>query len=98
MQKRKGYEFEHGEIFQKAKDNDIALEINAFPNRLDLNCIGVREAIGHGVKLSIGTDAHSAEQLGYMRFGIATARKGWAEKKDIINTYSLEDLKKFLDR
>lgn len=98
MQKRKGYEFEHEKIFQKVKDSDIALEINAFPNRLDLNYANIREAVKYGVKLSIGTDAHSTEHLSYINFGIATARKGWAEKKDIINTYSLKKLKKFLDR
>ena len=72
------------------------MEINAYPERLDLNDVHVKAAINAHVKLSIGTDAHEASELRYYKLGIATARRGWAAKKDIINTYSVEDMLKQL--
>jgi DNA polymerase (family 10) len=68
------------------------LEINSFPSRLDLRDIHVRDAIKAGVKLTINTDAHNKDQLRFIEFGIATARRGWAEKKDILNALPLKRL------
>ncbi len=96
--RREGYEFDLQKVFDKAKERNVALEINAFPDRLDLDASKVRLAVENKVKLSIGTDAHSEEQLDFYKFGVAVARRGWAEKKDIINTYSVGKLKKFLER
>ena len=96
--KRKGYEFDLQKVFDKARERGIALEINAFPDRLDLDSDKVRLAVENKVKLSIGTDAHSTSQLDFYRLGIAVARRGWANKNDIINTYSIDKLEKFLKR
>jgi len=58
----------------------------------------IRKALDHKVKISIGTDSHAAEQLGYYTLGVGMARRGWARKKDIVNTYSISQFKKFLKR
>ena len=93
IQKRPAYEAGMEKIFDAAKDTNTSLEINSFPVRLDLKDVHVRNAINAGVKLTINTDAHNAGHLRFVEFGIATARRGWAEKKDILNTLPL---KKFL--
>jgi len=92
---RAPYEADLEKIFEKAANKGITIEINASPNRLDLNDANIRKAISYGVKFAIGTDSHNKDQLRYIDLGVATARRGWAEKKDIINTYSLRDLVKF---
>ena len=56
----------------------------------------VKKAIESGVKLAINTDAHTTDQLNLMEYGVYTARRGWARKKDIVNTHSLKQLKRFL--
>jgi len=98
LQKRQPYEVELDKIFDKAKETEIALEINASPDRLDLNDACVKEGISRGIKFSIGTDSHATGQLKQIEFGISVARRGWAEKKDIINTLNLDELKRFLNR
>ena len=92
--KREGYSLDFGQIFKAAKETKTALEICAYFTRLDLKDTDIRQAIENGVKLVISTDAHSANHLSMMELGIATARRGWAEKKDILNTRSLT---KFLE-
>jgi len=93
IQKRPAYEADMEKIFDAAKETNTALEINSFPIRLDLKDVHARNAINAGVKLTINTDAHNTSHLRFMELGIATARRGWAEKKDILNTLPL---KKFL--
>ncbi len=93
---RKGYELEWDKIFEAALKNNVALEINAFPTRTDLNDIHAMAAKDAGVMLSIGTDAHSTQHLRFLELGVYTARRAWCEKKDIINTLSLKRLKKKL--
>lgn len=94
IQRREGYQLDLDKIFKVAKETETVLEINAYPNRLDLNNINIKKAIDAGVKLSIATDSHNREHLSYIELGIAQARRGWAEKKDIINTQPLEKLLK----
>ncbi|MBU0759639.1 MAG: DNA polymerase/3'-5' exonuclease PolX [Candidatus Omnitrophica bacterium] len=89
---REPYELNFEEIFKVASDTSTALEINSFPQRLDLNDIYSRMARDTGVLIAVNTDAHLAEQLELMRFGIATARRGWLEKKDVLNTLSFDSL------
>ena len=91
IQRREAYQFDFNQVFKAAKENKTALEINAHFDRLDLKDTDVRQAIKAGVKLTIGTDAHSAYHFPIMELGIATARRGWAGKKDILNTRSLKD-------
>jgi len=85
-------------VFKKAAEKGKALEINAMPARLDLKDIHIRRARELGAKLLIGTDAHSPEQLDFMRFGVGLARRGWCQARDIINTWPLEEVKAFFKR
>jgi len=94
--KRDAYEVDVDELIDTAKRTGTRLEINAFPERLDLDDVHVRQAKDHGVQISIGTDAHSIQHFDFMRFGIATARRGWLEKKDILNTLAPQDVLKTL--
>ncbi|HOG16999.1 MAG TPA: DNA polymerase/3'-5' exonuclease PolX [Syntrophales bacterium] len=75
-----------------------ALEINAMPDRLDLNAAHIRQARDRGVMLAIGTDAHAADHLSLMRFGIGTARRGWCGPKDVLNTRRLGEVLAWLRR
>jgi len=93
---RDAYEVDLDEILKVAKINKIALEINAFPERLDLNDINCRKAKEYGVMISINTDSHITNQLDYMALGVSVARRGWLEPKNIINTKPREQIIKFL--
>lgn len=94
--KRDPYEIDIEQIIDTAKETDTFLEINSFPDRLDLNDVHTKLAKEHGVRCVLGTDSHSINHLPFIRFGIATARRGWLEKKDILNTYSVKDIEKIL--
>ncbi|MEY9929095.1 DNA polymerase (family 10) [Catenulispora sp. GP43] len=83
-------------VFEVAARTGTAMEINASPQRLDLNDEQVMAAKRHGVKFAINSDAHSTLALGNQRFGIATAQRGWLTKDDVINTWSLTRLRGFL--
>ena len=83
--KREGYELDWEKVFDFCLKKKIWLEINAHPARLDLPDSLVREAIKNGVKIIINTDLHAKEQVNLMPFGVSVARRGWAEKKDIVN-------------
>jgi DNA polymerase (family 10) len=96
INERPAYELDFDKILDKAKETKTILEINAYPERMDLKDVHARAAIRHGLKLSIGTDSHDAEQLRNYKLGIAIARRGWAEKKDIINAYPVKEMIKFL--
>ncbi len=85
-------------IFKAASSFNKALEINAMPSRLDLKDIHAQRAHELGVKLVLGTDAHSVEQLGVMRFGIGVARRGWCQSSHIMNTRPIEEVLAFLRR
>ncbi len=89
INQRPSYDFDFQEILKAAAKHKTALEINAHFDRLDLKDRLARQAIQSGVKLTIGTDAHAANQLHMMEFGIAQARRAWAESKDVLNTQSL---------
>jgi len=80
------------ELLRVAAETGTCLEVNAQPVRLDLDDVHIRRAIEMGVKLAINSDAHSVGGLDVMRYGVATARRGWAEAKDVINTRPLEEL------
>ena len=84
------------EIFHAAKENDVAVELNAQPDRLDLNDLHVFRAIEIGVKIAINTDAHSTEQLRFMRYGIDQARRGWLEKRHVLNAMTQPQFESWL--
>ena len=90
---RDAYDMNFEEVFKAAKDTNTALEINSFPQRLDLNDVNSRMAKEAGVKIVINTDSHVAEHLSMMKFGVAVARRGWLEKKDVLNTATFSKLK-----
>ncbi len=94
MGTRDAYELDFEEIFKVAKDTNTALEINAFPQRLDLNDINSKRAKELGAFIAIATDAHTIDQLDNMSLGVSVARRGWLEKKDILNTSPLQTLLK----
>ncbi|MCK4403422.1 MAG: DNA polymerase/3'-5' exonuclease PolX [Dehalococcoidia bacterium] len=82
-------------IFKAAVKNNKVLEINAMPDRLDLNDVHTFRARELGVKLAIETDAHSISHLGFMRFGVSVARRAWCEPQHILNALPLEELLAF---
>lgn len=96
IQKREGYQVDFEELFSCAKRTGTILEINSYPDRLDLNDFHIKKAIEAGVKLSFGTDSHAKNQLTNMEFGVSQARRGWAEKGDIINTMGYNEIREFL--
>lgn len=93
---REPYKINLKEVIQAAIDYGVVLEINAYPDRLDLRDIDAQLAKEMGAKLAISTDAHSTEQMELMKFGVFTARRGWIEAQDVINTRPLPELLKVL--
>ncbi len=92
LKRRDEYQIDFDKILRVAKETGTILEINAWPERLDLNDQNIRRTKTAGVKMIINTDSHQKEQLRFMEFGVAQARRGWAEKKDIINCWPLGKL------
>ena len=94
--RRRGYDLDLEEIIRVAAEHGKALEINAQPDRLDLDDVWARRAKEAGVPLVISTDAHELGHLDFMRYGVFVARRGWAEKGDVLNTRSLKSLEAWL--
>jgi len=93
---RDPYEIDIDHVFKIAKETGTALEINAYPLRLDLNDIYAKKAKELGIKFAISTDAHLISQFDYMSYGVSIAKRGWLEKKDVLNTLKYEHLLKVL--
>jgi DNA polymerase (family 10) len=83
-------------VFEAAAGTGTAMEINAFPDRLDLNDELIVRARGHGVRFAINTDSHSTVHLNHLRYGIGTAQRGWLTADDVINTWPLSRLREFI--
>lgn len=94
--KRPPYELDIQKVIDAAKETGTVLEIDAYPERLDLKDEHIRMAVRAGVKLCIDSDAHNLNHFSFLHFGIAQARRGWAEKKDIINAWPLEKMMKMV--
>jgi len=90
--RRESYDVDMEEVLKAAARSGVALEINAFPDRLDLKDVHARRAKVLGVKLLINTDAHSSDHYDMMRFGIGTARRAWIEASVVLNTLPLKQL------
>ena len=95
---RDPYEVELERVIEGAAERGCFLELNAQPKRLDLSDADCRLAKSLGVKVAISSDAHTTASLDYIRFGVGQARRGWLEADDVINTRSLEALRKLLAR
>ena len=91
--RRQGYPVNLEEVIAAAAENNTVLEINGSPNRLDLDPQFVRMAKDAGVLLAVNTDAHAIRQLTHRHSGLNVARRGWLTKTDVINTYTLEELR-----
>jgi DNA polymerase (family 10) len=89
---REAYAYDMERIFDAAHQYGVVFECNAAPERLDLKDTHLRMAKERGVKIVISTDAHTTRGLQAMKYGVQMARRGWIEKKDVINTQSLEKL------
>ena len=90
--RRDGYEFDVEAVMNAAAANGTALEINASPERLDLNDVMARRAAELGVPISINSDAHHPDSLGFMRYGILTAQRAWLRPADVLNTLPVAEL------
>jgi DNA polymerase (family 10) len=94
---REGADLDMEAVFSVAAEQGVALEINAHPRRLDLEDVYGRRAIEKGIRLSVNTDAHSPADLDLMHFGVATARRGWVQPQDVLNTWEPERLLAWLE-
>ena len=83
-------------MLKACKKYGVAVECNAFPDRLDLRDVDLRAAKDHGVKVVLSTDSHATTHLAFMKYGVRTARRAWLEKSDVLNTLPLEPFLKAL--
>jgi DNA polymerase (family 10) len=96
--KRKPYDVDLDAVLKAAADHGCFMELNCQPNRLDLNDVALMSARDHGVPVVMSTDAHSVEELGFMKFGVYQARRARLEAKDVVNTRSLPQFRKLLKK
>ena len=96
--RREPFQLDTDEVLRAALDLDVAVEINANPNRLDLNDVQARRAKELGVKITINTDAHSTQGLDHMSYGVDQARRGWIERDDVLNTMTVDRFHRWLGR
>lgn len=96
IQHREPYAVDIDKIIEEAENTGTFLELNCYPDRLDLNDIDCGKAAAAGVRVALGTDCHNRMQFGVMKFGVGTARRGWLGKKDVVNTLSFEEIMKLL--
>ncbi|MDQ0256446.1 DNA polymerase (family 10) [Evansella vedderi] len=94
--RRDGYPVNMEQLIQMAVDTDTILELNANPNRLDLSAEWVKKAQEAGALISINTDAHRLSWLDHMPIGVKTARRGWLKKETVVNTWTAEELQKYI--
>lgn len=96
LNRRDPYAVSVTELIKEAKRTNTALELNAYPDRLDLKAEQVRAAIKAGVSITIDTDAHDETALAFMRFGVAQARRAWAVAGNVVNTMPLAEFEAYL--
>lgn len=95
--RRHGYEIDLQKILKEMKGRNKAVELNSYPDRLDLNDIHLKIAKDMGIKIVISTDSHSAQMLSFIKYGINQARRGWLTAEDVLNTLSLEGLRQVMN-
>ncbi len=92
LNRRPGYELDLERILQAVQRHKKVLEINSHPYRLDIDEHITRQAVSLGIKLAVNSDAHNRSELELLRYGILSARRGWAQARDVINTWSLAEI------
>jgi DNA polymerase (family 10) len=95
---RRGAALDMEQILRAAADHGVLLEVDAQPDRLDLDDTACRAAVAHGARLVIDTDAHAAAELRFMRWGVDQARRGWVTRDDVANALPLASLLRLLHR
>jgi DNA polymerase (family 10) len=98
LTRRPPYALDVEAVLQAAAELDVAVELNASPNRLDLSDVHVHRAKQLGVKVAIDTDAHTVRELRAMRYGIEQARRGWLEPGDVLNAMPVDEFLGWLKR
>jgi DNA polymerase (family 10) len=96
--RRAGIDADWDEVYQACARTGTILEINAYPDRLDLNEEAVLRAKRYGVKFAIDSDAHSTVHLPFIRYGVGMAQRGWLRAEDVVNTWPLHRLRSYLSR
>lgn len=96
LNSRPAYEVDLDRVLEAARAHSTALEINSYPDRLDLNDVYAREAKERGIRIAIDTDAHNVSELDNIRYGLAMARRGWLERSDVVNAGTLDELLEWL--
>jgi DNA polymerase (family 10) len=96
INQREPFAIDLEEILHAAKEKNVAVELDAQPDRLDLNDLHLFHAREIGVKIAVNTDAHSAEQLRFIKYGIDQARRGWLEKRHVLNAMPCPQLEIWL--
>jgi DNA polymerase (family 10) len=94
---REPYPVRLEKVAESAERNGVALEIDAFPSRLDLNDTNIMRVSNYKIKFSIDSDAHRSSHFGFLRYGVGTARRGWLTKERVLNSQSLRDITKSID-
>jgi DNA polymerase (family 10) len=92
--KRPEFEIDLERVFEAARTNKVAMELNGHPQRLDLNQDNLRSATKVGLRIAVNTDAHNVAELENMRYGIFQARRGWLKASDVLNTLPRKELLK----
>ncbi|PKM76065.1 MAG: DNA polymerase/3'-5' exonuclease PolX [Firmicutes bacterium HGW-Firmicutes-15] len=96
LNRRPAYELDFDQILEEAAKNRVILEINSHPDRLDIDADLARRARDYDIKIAINSDAHHKNDLKLIKYGILNARRGWLEKKDIINTWTLDEINAYI--
>ena len=98
INQRDGVEFDADKVFETAKERGVFLEINGQPSRMDLSDVHIHAAREIGCSFVISSDAHAKEQLEYVKYGVINARRGWLEKRHVLNTRTVEQIEKMMGR
>ena len=96
LSRREGYDIDLDKVLECAREYGKVIELNSYPDRLDLNDLYLRKAKEMGVRIAIDTDAHGIRDFDWMKYGVATARRGWLEKQDVVNCLGLNALLRLL--
>jgi DNA polymerase (family 10) len=92
--RREAYKFDMDAVLRAAAKHRVAMELNSYPERLDLNDVHLRQAKQHGVKIVINTDSHHTSHLDKIRYGMLQARRAWLTKHDVLNTLPVQKFAK----